>query len=243
MRWTTRLYLWPYTRFLYRTLVGRSRSRGHAEQGRFTRNDARRITEEAWAIARELRGSAPREQAVGGRLMLNGGVWSLAIFRAIRGLGVPAEYATELCTDYLWAAYQSQVTVQRWLGHLLARGPEAQMARIQGIFLRFPLGAPGYDCRVREVPGSFAYDIHRCPVHDYFATQGPEALEFFRNSWCTLDYPLAEHLVRGGRYERRRTLSAGDAMCDMRWMVREVGSEIHASSPRTLTPDERKADG
>ena len=153
--------------------------------------------------------------------MLRSGVWSLAVYRAIRAQGVEEDYATELCTDYLWVAYRSQMRVQRRLGHLLARSPRAQMAAIQRIFLRFPLAAPGYDCKLREIPGVFAYDIHRCPVYDYFAAQGEEALEFFRNSWCTLDYPLAEYLVRGGRYERCETLSAGGPFCDMRWRVVE----------------------
>jgi len=49
--------------------------------------------------------------------------------------------------------------------------------------------------------------------------QGEEALEFFRKSWCTLDFPLAEAMVRGGRYERPRTLSEGDEVCDMRWIA------------------------
>jgi hypothetical protein len=57
------------------------------------------------------------------------------------------------------------------------------------------------------------------PIFEYFKTQGEEALEFFRNSWCTLDFPLAEFMVKGGRYERPHTLSAGDNVCDMRWIA------------------------
>ncbi len=122
MSWTLRLFLWPYTRLLYRTLVGRNRSRCQAERGRFTREDVKRIIEDAWATFRELRASAPREQTLSARAMLRGGVWSLAFFRAIRALGVPAEYATELCTDYLWAAYRSELRVQRWYEAIIPAG-------------------------------------------------------------------------------------------------------------------------
>jgi len=62
-------------------------------------------------------------------------------------------------------------------------------------------------------------DFHRCPVHDYFRSQGEEELELFQKTWCTLDHPIAEAMVEGGRYERPHTLSHGDSVCDMRWLV------------------------
>ena len=141
------------------------------------------------------------------------------MYRAIRASGAEADHATDLCTDYLWTSYRRTVRRPRWLGLLRHRDPEKQMARIQERFLRFPLESPGYDCRPKDVAGCYAYDIRRCPVQDYFRKQGKEDLEFFRRSWCTLDYPLAEHLVRGGRYVRTKVLSDGDALCDMRWSV------------------------
>jgi len=40
-----------------------------------------------------------------------------------------------------------------------------------------------------------------------------------KNSWCTLDYSLAENLIQGGKYKRKHLLSDGDDKCDMCWMV------------------------
>ncbi len=78
---------------------------------------------------------------------------------------------------------------------------------------------------VRELvcaaPGTFALDFYRCPVNYYFQALGKEELEFFRNSWCTMDWPFAEAMVKGGKYERRHTLSAGDNVCDMRWRAHD----------------------
>jgi hypothetical protein len=226
----TRLYAYTQFRLLCRALIDRNRSREHPERGRFTRRDVKRILADAAARIPELASGIPSEPTPGARLMLRSGVWSLAMYHAIRATGAEADHATELCTDYLWTSYRRNVRRARWHGHLRHRDPEKQMARIQERFLRFPLESPGYDCRLEEVPGCYAYDIRRCPVQDYFRKQGDEALEFFRRSWCTLDYPLAEHLVRGGRYTRSKVLSDGDAMCDMRWSVeRDIDDATRAS--------------
>ena len=93
------------------------------------------------------------------------------------------------------------------------------MCMIQKIFLIFPLSKPGYDYIDKETSEGLAYDITRCPVYDYFKLFGEEEINFFRNSWCTLDYPFAEYLVKGGKFERTKVLSAGDDRCDMLWKV------------------------
>lgn len=48
-------------------------------------------------------------------------------------------------------------------------------------------------------------------------------MELFRRSWCTMDYPLCEAMVEGGRFSREHALSHGDDVCDMRW--RAAGAE------------------
>jgi len=197
------------------------RDRDRPERGRFTSGEATAIFHEGGTIAARLLRDVPHQETVGARIMVRNGVMSLAIYRALRKVGVEPGYATELTTDYLWAEYKKTTSIQRLIGHLFAREPRRQMRLIQRIFLRFPMASPGYRRTVREVPGAFAYDIERCPVYDYYAAQDAEALEFFRRSWCTLDYPLAEHLVEGGRFERSKVLSAGDDICDMRWCVGE----------------------
>lgn len=90
------------------------------------------------------------------------------------------------------------------------------MELIQRMLLWFPLGR-GYQPELVDVAGAVAYNLHRCPVYDFFSGQGEEALELFRASWCTFDAPLAEHLVDGGHYERPVTLSSGGPVCAMRW--------------------------
>lgn len=84
--------------------------------------------------------------------------------------------------------------------------------------LRYPFNRPGYDWKVLPEPGTFAVDFYRCPVYDYLKSQGED--EFMLNSWCTLDFALAQVMTKGGYYERPHTLAAGDNVCDMKWYGR-----------------------
>lgn len=61
----------------------------------------------------------------------------------------------------------------------------------------------------------FSLDIYRCPVYDYYKSQGEE--EFMLNTFCKTDYALARMMTEGGSYERPHNLAAGDDVCDMRW--------------------------
>ncbi len=213
--------MWSYLqrrnqrRLAHQVLVGRSRS-DRFEDGRFDAADVDQLLKRAEAIVEELTATVPREPTIGARLMMRSAVLTLATYRAVREFGVDRPYAVELCTDLMWKAYKQQVTIPRLIGRLWSRDPRVQMDVIQGLFLRYSLASPGYDCKMVG-EGSSSYDIRRCPVNDWFATQSEEEMDFFRKSWCTLDWPLAEHLVEGGCYERTTTLSHGGDACDMRW--------------------------
>lgn len=88
------------------------------------------------------------------------------------------------------------------------------------MFLRYPFSRPGYDWQAQPEPDGFTLDIYRCPVYDYLQSQGED--EFMLNSWCTLDFALAQVVTEGGHYERPHTLAAGDAVCDMKWYGRPI---------------------
>ena len=56
---------------------------------------------------------------------------------------------------------------------------------------------------------------------DFYKQFGKEEMTLFRKTWCTYDYAAAEHLVEGGKYQRKHTLSDADELCDMRWSIIE----------------------
>jgi hypothetical protein len=217
------LFRLAYRALSFRTaravLVGRRRCPQRIDQGRFTPRDVNRIMEQTWRNFDTLISDAPVQETPGGRRNVRMGVFTLANYQALRAAVDDKAYATELAADFCWRGYEQSISVSRWIARLVTRDPRKQMNLMMRMGIRYPFSRPDYDWKVHPDPDAFAVDFYRCPVFDYFKTQGEEAVEFFRNSWCTLDFPLAEFMVRGGRYERPHTLSAGDEVCDMRWIA------------------------
>jgi len=218
-----RLFRLAYRTLSFRSaravLVGRRRCPQRVDRGRFTRRDADRIMEQTWRNFDTLISDAPVQETPGARRNVRMGVFTLSNYQALRAAVDDKAYATELAADFCWRGYEQSISVSRWIARLVTRDPKKQMNLMMRMGLRYPFSRPDYDWKVLPDPDAFAVDFYRCPVFNYFKTQGEEAVEFFRNSWCTLDFPLAECMVRGGRYERPHTLSAGDEVCDMRWIA------------------------
>ena len=216
-----RLALRPLAKWAARrALLGRYLDRNDPARGRVTRDQLDRVLRQTWQAYDAL---APGAQV--GRLKTRGnrqnvllGVFSLAVWRALLAEGIDRPYATELVTDLAWKIYEKWVVLPRLAARCTHRDPQQQMNLMLRMFLRFPFSRPGYNWQARPEAGAFALDIYRCPVRDYLASQGEE--EFMRNSWCTLDFALAQVMTQGGHYQRPHTLTAGDRVCDMTWFAK-----------------------
>jgi L-2-amino-thiazoline-4-carboxylic acid hydrolase len=203
-----------------RALLGRRLDPDDPAQGRFTREQVRRILTQAWRRYDELVPGAHVE-----RNMTHGScqnellaVLALAIYRTLLADGVQAKYATELVTDLVWKIYEKWVVLPRLVARWAKDDPQEQMNLMLRMFLRYPFSRPGYDWKAwTEDSGAYAIDFYRCPMRDYMRSQGEE--EFMLNSICTLDFALAQVMTGGGRYQRPHTLSAGDRVCDMKWFA------------------------
>ena len=203
-----------------RVLKGRNLDRTDPHQGRFTEFDVSRILDRTWHTYDELAPAAGVEElkTLGNRQNVLLGVATYALYQALLAEGIQKEYCTELLTDVVWKGYETWIFLPRAMARLLAREPQKQMEMMLRMFLRYPFSRPGYDWKFQPESDRVTLDFYRCPVHDYFKARGEE--EVFRNSWCTLDFALAQVMTKDGRYERPHTLSAGDDRCDMKWYVK-----------------------
>lgn len=202
-------------------LLGRYVDRDAPEKGRITDDQFERILARTWDNYDELapRAHVERLETPGSRQNVLLGAFSLAIYRALLAEGIEERYATELVADLAWKVYGRWIVLPRFVARLRSDDPQEQMNTMLRMFLRFPFNSPGYESQVRYEPDSTATDFFRCPVRDYLASEGEE--EFMHNTWCTLDFALAQAMTKGGRYRRPRTLSAGDSVCEMQWFARE----------------------
>jgi hypothetical protein len=200
-----------------RAFVGRYIDRQDPSKGRFTTTDLNRVLKTTMQYFEILlpKANIGRFETLGSRMNVMLGVASLAMNKALLDEGVERDYAVSLFADVAWKVYEKFVVLPRLLARLATRDPQKRMNFILHSFLRFPFNSSGYRWKIKSQDKGFQIDFFRCPVRDYFHEIGAE--DFLLNSWCTLDYALAQVMVKNGHYERSHTLSAGDPLCDMTW--------------------------
>lgn len=197
-----------------RAVVGRYRDRKRPSAGRFTKREADHFLHATWEKYHAISTKIPAEKTPGARMNVRLAALTFAFFQALLSESVPRDYAMELVADTAWKVYEKWAV----LPILLTRNQPGKPS-IEGylrLFLRFPFNPPGYECRIWSDGDAVHTDFSRCPVALFLESM--DAAELCLQTWCTLDYPLAEKWE--GRYSRIHTLAAGDAVCDMVWKPR-----------------------
>ena len=113
-----------------------------------------------------------------------------------------------------WSHTSQRVLTLDWVEGLRLREAASSLGTMQKEQLvTFPFGAPSYKWRdVLTTDGVIAFDCSKCPVAEFF---GYDASELCVQSWCRLDFPLADKW--GGQLQRTGTIASGAAKCDFRW--------------------------
>ncbi|MFW9856833.1 MAG: L-2-amino-thiazoline-4-carboxylic acid hydrolase [Candidatus Thorarchaeota archaeon] len=207
-------------------LTPRCRQNGMPEHGRFTPKEMERIIFQAESNIQELSPWLKDHDNIGNYMNEYGGLIHLAIYRAMVEEKIDPNYATSLVADLIWQVRVNMKglvpildPLRMKLAKLRTKDPIAYLERRLKDALKFPYSEPGYKTKLYKDRDVFHLDIYSCPVYDFYAQFGQEEMSFFRRTWCTYDYTVAEHLVEGGKYQREHTLSDGDEVCDMRYFI------------------------
>lgn len=219
----------------YQILMGRLKAREKPESGRFLRHDVDAILKQSWRNAEIMLPEAHLDKipTIGNRQMVFLAVFTIAAYHALLKAGVERDYAIELFSDIGWKVYSKLITLPKLIAKIITRDLQKQINIILRMFMIFPFstpGYPGYECKTwSESNRCCTYWTH-CPpyefVRQYVEVHGDNGeIEAFQRSWCWYDWSLAYAIVDGGykvrgHYERPRTLSAGDDICDMEWYAK-----------------------
>jgi hypothetical protein len=231
-----RLVRWILWRFIRdaagRVLIDRSLRSKTRQEIRWLRRDINFFLSEVSTKASRLRrlaqlGALPD---FGSRLMVELAIYTVAADRTLRDRDLDPRSAQDALGDIGWSVYRRLLAVSSLPARLVTRDPGKRLRwSIRGllIFPFRPVGAPGYAANVfREGEDIHTHFTH-CPPQSFARriadeTDDPEALTGFANSWCKYDWPGADLIAADGHrghYIRRRTLSAGDSVCDMCWVA------------------------
>lgn len=209
----------------------------HGLGTRFDSAVVREIFDEALGAHEHQKAALPTEPGAGGRLMVHLAALTVALYRALLAHHVPEAEARTLTARVTGHAYATMAAVPTWVSKIGTKPGRARLERATRVFRRFPFGPPAYVMEDVETTGdTVAFDVRRCPVAEYFASQGLGALCI--ESWCNLDFLLASRW--DATLGRPRTLAAGDDRCDFRWHStagRAVPKTRRASPARGGTPN------
>ena len=207
-------------------LAPRCRQEGMPEYGRFTPREIKQIIFQANLNIKELMPYFKNLDNIGNYLMEYGGLLDLAIYRALVKQKVDPNYAMNLIGDMIWQVVVNNKgsipiidPLRKKLAKLTTKDPMAFLEKRLKDGMKYPYSKPGYKIEFYKDKDVYCMDIYSCPVFDFYKQFGEEEMTMFRKTWCTFDYTLAEHLVEGGKYQRKHTLSDGDEVCDMRWFI------------------------
>ena len=202
-----------------RAVVGRNRTSGSADRGRFTRREVGDLMKQAWQTYSDEAPDLPAETTVGSKMNVRLACFTKCFFTALTAAGTQRAYAIDLVADATWRVYRIWSVLAAALTYLtpgkrtalafaVSKRGEAEGA----VSLTFPFNAPGYIIETVPSETGPAFNVLRCPVAEYFLNQ--DAADLCTSAWCNLDYPLAE--LTNETLDRTKTLVQGDHHCDFR---------------------------
>ena len=235
MRWRLARYVLARVmrRAAHRVLSIQTLEDRHGNPERWLRAEIDQYFVEVEAELSLLRPLAELEKlpTFGNQMMVEMALYTAAADRVLRAAGVPDALAHQIIADLGWDVYSRMILLVSAPFRLLTRNPGRRLRWSVRTLLWFPFSAsqaPGYAVTTTRDGEDFLTHFTHCPPQTCARqiakkTNDPEVLETFRQSWCTYDWPGAD-LIAGdaarGHYRRTKTLSHGDAVCDMCWKAR-----------------------
>lgn len=229
-----RVVRWILWRFIQnaaeRVLLDRRLRNKTGQEARWMRSDVNFFLSEVSSEVARLRpmaqlGVLPN---FGSRLMVELAIYTVAADRMLRDRDLEPQSAQDAVADIGWSVYRRMLAFSSLPARAVTRDPGKRLRWSIGGLLIFPfrpVGAPGYAAEVFRDGEDLHTHFTHCPPQSFVRriadeTGDPEALAGFANSWCRYDWPGADLISADGHrghYIRRRTLSAGDPVCDMCW--------------------------
>jgi hypothetical protein len=230
----------------HRVLMDRSLRNEKGREIRWLRSEIDSFLSQVASEAARLRPLARLDALpdFGSRLMVELAIFTVAADRTLRGNDLDHQSARDALADIGWSVYRRLLALSSLPARFVTRDAGKRLRwSIRGllVFPFRPVGAPGYAAEVYRQGEDIHTHFTHCPPQSFARriadeTDDPEALAGFANSWCQYDWPGADLIAADGyrgHYIRRRTLSAGDAVCDMCWVAqarRESNESGHVDS-------------
>lgn len=182
----------------------------------FSDNEIHIVLNGYWQRFLQHKEEIPPMPTMGSSLMLHLSGMSIGFYQELTARGKDKETTTQLFYDIAWKVYQKMGKYSWWFAGIGNRTGYNRLLKATKLFRAFPFNSPSYKWKdVKAGKNVVAFDCLKCPVAEYFETKGLS--RFCTQTWCKLDYPLAE--LWNARLERSGSIAGGAKTCDFRWEI------------------------
>jgi ubiquinone biosynthesis protein len=181
-----------------------------------------------WHRYQKLKPEVPVMPTLGGYVTVHLAALSTAFYHELTARGQNEEATAKIFYDIAWKVYIKMGKLSWWLAGWRNRKVYGRLLKTTQLFRAFPFNSPSYKWQdIKTGDNVVGFDCLKCPVAEYFQSKGLS--KFCTQTWCSLDYPLAQ--LWHAKLERTGSIAGGADKCDFRWTAEDpLCSE-------TLTPN------
>ncbi|MEO7212041.1 MAG: L-2-amino-thiazoline-4-carboxylic acid hydrolase [Mucilaginibacter sp.] len=188
----------------------------------------KQILSSYWQRYQKLKPDVPVMPTLGGYVTVHLAALSTAFYHELTTRGQNEEATAKIFYDIAWKVYIKMGKLSWWLAGWRNRNNYGRLLKTTQLFRAFPFNSPSYKWQdIKIADNVVGFDCLKCPVAEYF--QSKRLSKFCTQTWCSLDYPLAQ--LWHAKLKRTGSIAGGADKCDFRWTAEDP--------PRseTLTPN------
>jgi len=157
-----------------------------------------------------------KKETFGANIMVKLSLLTLIIYEKLLTNNNDKQTAIKLTSRINWIIYENLTHKFWFFTGFFSKRPIKRVKKAMNFFIKyFPYTSPGYEMKILKTENKIvAFNVTKCPAADFF--QEHNLNELCIESWCNLDYPLAEKW--NVKLERNKTIAKGNELCDFKFV-------------------------
>jgi L-2-amino-thiazoline-4-carboxylic acid hydrolase-like protein len=184
----------------------------------FSKGEINELLSVYWKRYLKLKTDVPTMPTIGGSVAIHLAAMSTAFYEELISRKISEQETTQIFYDIAWKVYKKMGKFSWWIAGIGNQESHSRLLKATQLFRAFPFNSPSYNWEdVQTNNKVVGFNCTKCPVAEYF--QEKNMSKFCVNTWCKLDYPLAE--LWNSKLERSGSIASGAEICDFRWIANE----------------------
>lgn len=186
--------------------------------GRLPEGTVSKLPGEIWNEYKNRLPGLEKKETAGATLVIRLSLLTLILYEKLIAENIQKQEAIRLTSEITWAVYDKLTGIFWFFTRFFSGKPIVRLRKAMNFAVKyFPYNSPGYEMEFLKTDDrEFFFDVHKCPSADFFIEH--RVSELCSETWCNLDYSLAEKWNVG--LEREKTIAKGDGICTFRFKAK-----------------------